>query len=70
MGLSRFDRRVQPNLSVLADKWVALFVFAGRLHQNARRDASDTRRKEGLGGGPSAQQVPRVRANAHKERLR
>ena len=26
-GLSRFDRRVQPNLSVLEDKWVALFVL-------------------------------------------
>ena len=27
LGLSRFDRRVQPNLSVLEDKWVALFCF-------------------------------------------
>ena len=26
LGLSRFDRRVQPYLSVLEDKWVALFL--------------------------------------------
>ena len=28
LGLSRFDRRVQPNLSVLEDKWVALFCWS------------------------------------------
>ena len=28
LGLSRFDRRVQPNLSVLEDKWVALFLLS------------------------------------------
>ena len=33
------------------------FVFAGKPHQNVRRDASDTGRKEGLGGGPSASEI-------------
>ena len=40
---------------------------AGKPHEKRRRDASDTRRKEGLGGAPSALQVPKLRTNAPKK---
>ena len=49
---------------------VALSFLSGKATRRKRRDASDTRRKEGLGGGPSTQQVCTIGASAHKKRLR
>jgi len=56
LGLPRYDRRVQPSLSVLADEWAALLACA-ETTSIQRRDASDTGGKEGLGGGPSASET-------------
>ena len=46
-----------------------LFVFRDG-HMTRRRDASDTGRKEGLGGGPSETEISGIGKTPHKKRLR